>query len=472
MFFHTLESTRDYVDSLSSLDSVEMLYGIFLRANKKHIGNIKLGPINTIHNHGIVGLLIGDPAEWGKGYGSRAIKLITDYSFNQLGLVSLNAGCYSENIGSYKSFLKAGWSRAGELKSHWVDSTGKRTDELILTIHKPQAIDLPETGGVTLIGGGAVMVAVAEKLRKLGHSVVVVLSPRHNQDTIREFLVDLGCSIVITSNLNTDKQSLSVLSQFNRICICFGPAWIFAEEVLEIYQGRIFNFNGIPIPDYLGGAHFTWQILNCSKEGGAYIQQITSAVDRGLVVQHCNYSLPDDCKTPLDYESFNNQRAILFLGEFIEKHLVNGASIEFSLQQPDWDKHTYFPRLSTTSCAWIDWDWDGRHIKDFCNAFSDPYPGARSFINRKVIAIKKAEFFPGPYFHPYCYGLIINKIGRRAKIAVEGGVLEAVLVCPGSEGLNDGFAVGDRFVTPAVKLEEARTRIRFTGTGVSSKSDV
>jgi len=462
---HTLESTRDFVVAAGSPDSDQRLYGIYLRANTKHIGNIKLGPINSIHKHGTVGLLIGDPAEWGKGYGSRAIMLLTDYALNQLNLVSLNAGCYSENIGSYKSFLKAGWKLAGKLKSYWIDSKGNRTDELILTISKPQSIKLPDTGGITLIGGGVVMVAVAKNLRSLGHSVAVVLSPRHNQDSVREALTKLHCSTVITENINTDRQSMALLKQFSRICICFGPAWIFADEILEIYGGRIFNFNGIPIPDYLGGAHFTWQILNRSKKGGAYIQQISKSVDRGLVAEYVNFSLPEDCKTPLDYERFNHQKAISFLGDFIETHLVHGHPIDFSLQQPDWEEHTYFPRLSTISCAWIDWNWDGQQIEDFCNAFSDPYPGARSFINENVMIIKKAKFICGPYYHPYCYGLLINKFGKRVKIAVKGGILEAVIACNESEESKGGFSRGDRFVTPALKLEEARARIRYNSTG-------
>ena len=468
---HTLESTRGYVESLGSPESHELLYGIYLHANDNHIGNIKLGPINFIHRHATVGLLIGEPTEWGKGYGSRAIKLLSDYALGQLGLVSLNAGCYSNNIGSYKSFLKAGWELAGEIKSHWIDSTGSRTNELILTIQKPQTITLAESGGISLIGGGALMVDIAKHLRDLGYSVCAVLSPRHNEAQVRESLTTLGCSVRVTENINKDVQTLSKLRHFNRICICLGPAWIFTNKVLEIYEGRIFNFNGIPIPNYLGGAHFTWQILNRDKSGGAYMQQISSIVDRGLVACSEDYSLPKECKTPIDYEEFNYKKAFSFLKSFAEKHLVRGIPIKLCNKQPDWENHTYFPRLSTVRCGWIDWSWDGQQIEDFCNAFSEPYPGARSFINERPVIVKEAVFKPGSYFHPYCYGLIINKIGARLNIAVKGGTLEASFALNEPQGSDISITQGDRFVTPSWKLEQARERVRYNSKGLAEKNN-
>ena len=64
----------------------------------------------------------------------------------------------------------------------------------------------------------------------------------------------------------------------------FWAAWIFSDKIIELFNQNIFNYNGIPVPLYLGGAHFTWQILNQSRRGGAFIQRITSDVDRGSVV--------------------------------------------------------------------------------------------------------------------------------------------------------------------------------------------
>lgn len=92
------------------------LFGIF--ADERHIGNIKLGPVDKHHRRGEVGLLIGDRAQWGRGIGCEAITLVTDFAFGVLGLHKVTAGCYALNGGSYRAFLNAGWKDAGRFVEH------------------------------------------------------------------------------------------------------------------------------------------------------------------------------------------------------------------------------------------------------------------------------------------------------------------------------------------------------------------
>ena len=113
--------------------------------------------------------------------------------------------------------------------------------------------------------------------------------------------------------LNTIPDVSDSIKNYNSLCLCFGPAWIFSPKFISWFGGRIFNYNGIPIPSYLGGAHFTWQILNQSWEGGCFIQQITSDIDRGLIVKSFRYSIPEsiDIK-PKDFELANLNLVFLF----------------------------------------------------------------------------------------------------------------------------------------------------------------
>jgi len=90
-----------------------LMLGIFHQESGRHIGNIKLGPIDWNHKVGDIGFLIGDKEQWGKGYASKAIALLSDYAFEQLGLAKLTAGCYSENEGSRRALLKAGFIEEG-----------------------------------------------------------------------------------------------------------------------------------------------------------------------------------------------------------------------------------------------------------------------------------------------------------------------------------------------------------------------
>lgn len=111
--------------------SHSLLLGIFLIKNKSHIGNVKLGPINWQHKVADIGFLIGDKQHWGKGYASKAIRLLSDYSFSELGLKKLTAGCYELNKGSYRALLKADFLEEGRLISQ-VELEGIRYDRLVL----------------------------------------------------------------------------------------------------------------------------------------------------------------------------------------------------------------------------------------------------------------------------------------------------------------------------------------------------
>ena len=143
---HTIDSVRQYVDYLAREDSDEIMYGIFINSDHRHVGNIKIGPINQKHRHAAVGLLIGDPYYWGKGIATRAIKLVTDILAPRLCIRNLYAGCYSNNIGSYKAFIKAGWLESGKIPGYWLTNDGSQNDEILLSKTIPFTVKLPVFG--------------------------------------------------------------------------------------------------------------------------------------------------------------------------------------------------------------------------------------------------------------------------------------------------------------------------------------
>ena len=118
-----------YMDGKSD----EVLFAICVKDNDKHIGNIKIGPINWIHRFADISLLIGDKDYWGKGIATEAIKLVTTFGFKQLNLHKIKAGCYVDNIGSKNAFLKAGYTLEATLKKHFF-ANGSYQDTFLLGI--------------------------------------------------------------------------------------------------------------------------------------------------------------------------------------------------------------------------------------------------------------------------------------------------------------------------------------------------
>lgn len=128
---HTLESTKSFV--AASLESSKDLF-LGIRAHAlggRHVGNIKLGPIDSHHGLGEIGILVGEPDAWGRGIASQAIRMLCDIAREQLHLRKATAGCYASNVGSEKAFLKAGFEIEGRRRAHFLVD-GKPEDLVLM----------------------------------------------------------------------------------------------------------------------------------------------------------------------------------------------------------------------------------------------------------------------------------------------------------------------------------------------------
>lgn len=106
------DEIKKYVQKMNA-DSNYLFLAVVAREGDRHIGNIKLGPINWIHRTGEMGGLIGEKDCWGKGYATEAFALMNKLAFELLNLRKVTSGCYATNIGSAKALLKAGFVQEG-----------------------------------------------------------------------------------------------------------------------------------------------------------------------------------------------------------------------------------------------------------------------------------------------------------------------------------------------------------------------
>lgn len=106
------------------------VYGIFLSENKKHIGNITLGPINFKHKSAEIGFFLGFKKYWNKGIMSNAIKQIIIIAKNKFKVKKLLAGCYEINKSSRKLLIKNNFILEGKLRSQVIFNK-KRNNYLI-----------------------------------------------------------------------------------------------------------------------------------------------------------------------------------------------------------------------------------------------------------------------------------------------------------------------------------------------------
>ncbi len=132
IFPNAMEKMEEFYRS-TVLSHDNAIFAIVDKKTDKHIGNIKLGPINWISRFAPLGIMIGNKEFWGKGYGTEAIGLVVDYAFNRLNLHKVIAGVILINYGSVKAFQKSGFETEGTFKSQFFHN-GAYYDSLYLGI--------------------------------------------------------------------------------------------------------------------------------------------------------------------------------------------------------------------------------------------------------------------------------------------------------------------------------------------------
>ena len=114
-----------------SINQKIILFAIEDKTSKKHIGNIKLGPINFYHKFSEISYFIGEQNFWGKGYGTEAVKLMSKFSLFELKIEYLLAGVYENNKGSAALLKKLGYTLQGKFKKQLLNNDNIRRSSLV-----------------------------------------------------------------------------------------------------------------------------------------------------------------------------------------------------------------------------------------------------------------------------------------------------------------------------------------------------
>ena len=129
---HTIEKVTDFV-SEKLLSKNDFLFGIFYK--DRHIGNIKLGPIRWEHHLSDISYFLGVEAHWGKGIAQKVVSAVSNYAFEKLDIVKINAGYYSLNYASARVLEKCGYTLEGAQAENFIYK-GKRIDYILVAKFK------------------------------------------------------------------------------------------------------------------------------------------------------------------------------------------------------------------------------------------------------------------------------------------------------------------------------------------------
>ena len=110
---YTIDLLKSYIEE--QYKNGVYFWAIHLKESNRHIGNIKIDPIDLDANSGEYGILMGDKTSWGKGYAKEASIRIIKYCFEELKLSTITLGVIEDNVNAVFLYKNLGF-KVDELK--------------------------------------------------------------------------------------------------------------------------------------------------------------------------------------------------------------------------------------------------------------------------------------------------------------------------------------------------------------------
>ena len=312
---------------------------------------------------------------------------------------------------------------------------------------------------VIVFGGTSAAYFFITEAIKSGLDVIVVTTPFRlsgkidKKRSFREALTEEKINYLEVQE-NLTKEILKPFINDHTIGISIVTFWIFKEEIINLFGGRLYNYHGALLPEEKGGGTFTHKILSQFYEGGMNIHRVDLDIDTGPIILEKRFQFPKDCKKTIDFEKYKEGIEQEFLKEFLSMIQSHQELKEYN--QSDKDSF-YFPLVNTIINGVIDWRWECQDIDIFIKAFDDPYEGASTKYMGKVVHLKNSKFLSTTRrFHPFQRGIILRKDAKGIYIASIGGMLKiGNVIDENNEDITKNVRLGERFHSPISMIENA-----------------
>ena len=125
---------------LAAQGSTDFHFVICLLADDRAIGTAGLHGIDHVNGIAEFGIAIGETDEWGKGYGTDALRAICDFGFGRLRLERISLRVYEGNARGRRSYEKAGFRLEATLR-HAHFTRGRHEDVHVMSILRDEWAD-------------------------------------------------------------------------------------------------------------------------------------------------------------------------------------------------------------------------------------------------------------------------------------------------------------------------------------------
>ena len=131
-YFVSMEYEKKWIeDAIWNKDQIKL--GICVKENNELIGFCSLIKMDLANGSAEISIMIGDNQYWGKGLGSEAILLLSDFAFSERGFNRIWALILENNIASRRMFEKCGYKTEGVLRKS-IYKNSKFHNQVIMSI--------------------------------------------------------------------------------------------------------------------------------------------------------------------------------------------------------------------------------------------------------------------------------------------------------------------------------------------------
>ena len=126
-----LETVQANYENLVKPDDDRAVFAI--EAEGQYIGDIMLMHLKNVYGNAELGIVIGDRAYWGRGYGRDAVKLVLEYGFRYCGVRRIELTTHAKNERAIRCYRACGFVEEGRPRQVlWID--GEYTDLVNMSI--------------------------------------------------------------------------------------------------------------------------------------------------------------------------------------------------------------------------------------------------------------------------------------------------------------------------------------------------
>ncbi len=138
----SISDEKEWLENLYK-DKSKVWFVVALKDNDKMIGTGGFLRIYYIWRNADLSIMIGEKEEWGKGYGTEAIRLLLNYGFEALNFHRISLGVFDFNKRAIRAYKKAGFKKEGVLRDGYYCNS-KYHDVIMMSILEDEFWELQE----------------------------------------------------------------------------------------------------------------------------------------------------------------------------------------------------------------------------------------------------------------------------------------------------------------------------------------